>query len=133
MAMTMDHQAGRHLGGGLSFDSMPYTSSPQFNNPWGAGSPNTHMYPQSMSSNNMGFDAIAKQAQKNTTTSLPYPSVSASAPMGTTGGFSGTQYDSSQLVNMSTSRWPKPHETPHIRVEEYGVTLVDHQVGSGLR
>ena len=98
--MTMDHQTNRHLGGGLSFDHMPYGSSPHFTNPWGSSSPNPHMYPQTLNTNNMGFDAIAKQAQKNTTSSLPYSSIPAPSPMAST-GYSAPPYDSSHLVNMS--------------------------------
>lgn len=98
----MDHQNSRHLGGGLGFEHMHYNSNPHFTNPWGSPSPsNSQLYPQSINSNTMGFDAIAKQAQRSSTASLPYSSIPATAPLSATGGFASGQYDSSNLVNMS--------------------------------
>ena len=94
--MTLDHQNNRHLGG-LSFD--PYSHGPQFSNPFSSGASSGHLAYQPMG-NSMGFDALAKQAQRASTSSLPYSSVPASAPLATS-GFSTSQYGGSDLVNMS--------------------------------
>ena len=99
MTLTLDHQNNRHLGG-MSFDHLPYSNGPQFTNPWSSAAPNGHLSYQPINSNNTGFDAIAKQAQQVSTASLPYSSTPATAPLATS-GFSGTQYGSSNLVNMS--------------------------------
>ena len=37
MTMAIDHQ--QRFGGGLNFDHMPYTNSPQFTNPWTSSAP----------------------------------------------------------------------------------------------
>ena len=103
----MDHQNNRHLGG-MPFESMHHNNGPQFSNPWSAGASNSHLYPQ-MSSNNMGFDAIAKQAQRTSSTSLPYSSVPATAPLATS-GYTGAQYGNSDLVNMSQDLLNNAHQ-----------------------
>ena len=99
MTMTLDHQNNRHIGG-LSFDPLPYSNGPNFSNPFSSGASSSHLAYQPISSNPMGFDAIAKQAQRSSTASLPYSSVPATAPLSTS-GFSATQYGGSDLVNMS--------------------------------
>lgn len=99
MTMIMDHQNNRHLGG-CSYDHLPFGNGPQFTNPWSAPASHGHLPYQPMSSTDLGFDAIAKQAQRPPTTSLPYSSIPAPAPLAT-GGYSGAQYGSSDLVNMS--------------------------------
>lgn len=38
--MAIDHQ--QRFGGGLNFDHMPYTSTPQFTNPWTSSGPQSH-------------------------------------------------------------------------------------------
>ena len=80
----------------MDFDHMSYSNGPQFTNPWSAGSP-THpqLYP---SSNNAGFDALAKQqAARSSTASMPYSSLPAIAPsMG-----AGYSFGSSNLLDMS--------------------------------
>ena len=102
--MTMDQR--NHGLGSMGFDHMPYGNGPQFTNPWGASSsptPHPHIFPNSVASNNAGFDAIAKQqAQRATTVSMPYSSVPASAPsMGASNGFPSTTYGQSELLGMS--------------------------------
>ena len=98
--MTMDHQNNRHLGGGIGFEHMHYSSAPHFTNPWTPGASSGQLYPSPINSHTMGFDTIAKQAQRSSTTSLPYSSVPATAPLAAGNGFSN-QYNSSDLVNMS--------------------------------
>lgn len=99
--MTMDHQNNRHLGG-LPFEQMSYNSGPQFTNPWSSTASNGHLSYQPVGASTMGFDALAKQAQRpSNTTSLPYSSIPASAPLSNTGYSSGTAYGNPDLVNMS--------------------------------
>ena len=100
MTMTLDHQNNRHLGG-PPFDHLSYGSGPHFSNPWSSESSHPHLSYQPMSSNNMGFDALAKQAQRPSTSSLPYSSVPASAPLATSGYSAAPPYGSSDLVNFS--------------------------------
>lgn len=93
--MTMD-QRNHHLGSTMGFDHMSYGNGPQFTNPWSAGSPaHPQLYP---SSNNVGFDSLAKQqATRSSTASMPYSSLPATAPsMGV-----GYSYGSSNLLDMS--------------------------------
>jgi hypothetical protein len=40
MTMAIDHQ--QRFGGGLNFDHMPYTNTPQFTNPWTSSGPQSH-------------------------------------------------------------------------------------------
>jgi hypothetical protein len=60
--MTVDNQ---QRFGGVNFDHMPYTNSPQFTNPWTSQPPpsqNQNLYAQSHNLNtNVGLDSIAKQ------------------------------------------------------------------------
>lgn len=105
MTMTMD-QRNHHLGSSMNFDHMGYSNGPHFTNPWSAGSP---AHPQLFtSSNNVGFDAIAKQqAARSSTASMPYSSLSATAPsMG-----AGFSYGSSNLLDMSQDLLNQPRST----------------------
>ncbi|MDI1488349.1 MAG: hypothetical protein OHK93_007624 [Ramalina farinacea] len=97
MAMTLDNSNNRHLGS-LGFDHLPYGHSPQFTNPWAQ---NGQLFGSSMSSSNVGFDAIAKQQQQNsrvTTASVPFPSSSAPS---LNGNYQTTSYPQPELVSMS--------------------------------
>jgi hypothetical protein len=62
MTMAIDNQ---QRFGGINFDHMPYTNSPQFTNPWTSQPPpaqNQNIYAQSHALNNhVGLDGIAKQ------------------------------------------------------------------------
>ena len=102
MAMTMD-QRNHHLGG-MNFDHMPYTPSPQFTNPWSSSQSASHaaqLFPSSMGTGNTGFDTLKQQQNaRSTTSSMPYSSVPASAPsMPATNGY--TPYATSNLLDMS--------------------------------
>ena len=102
MAMTMD-QRNHHLGG-MNFDHMPYTPSPQFTNPWSSSQSASHaaqLFPSSMSTGNTGFDSLKQQQNvRSTTSSMPYSSIPASAPsMPATNGY--TPYATSNLLDMS--------------------------------
>ena len=94
--MTID-QRNHHLGSTMGLDHMPYGNGPQFTNPWSSGSPaHPQLFPNS---NNVGFDALAKQqAARSSSVSMPYSSIPASAPSIPAGNY---QYGSSSLVDMS--------------------------------
>lgn len=109
-------QRNNHLGG-MGYDHMSYNSSPQFSNPWNAGSTTTNhapsLFPNSMASSNTGFDALAKQnaARATTTASLPYSSISASAPSLSAGSY--PSYGSSQLLDMSSDLLNQPRTSTY--------------------
>ena len=131
--MTLDHQNNRHLGG-IPFDHMHYSNGPQFTNPWSSAASNGHLSYQPMSSNNMGFDAIAKQAQRPSTTSLSYSSVPASAPLATNGYSSAAPYGNSDLVNMSQDLLNNAHSsysTAPSSVGTYAPTSVPYNTAFG--
>ena len=98
MAITLDNSNNRHLGS-IGFDHLPYGHSPQFTNPWAQ---NGQLFGGSMSSSNVGFDAIAKQQQnsRTSTASLPFSSVSATAPS-MNGNYQSSSYPQTDLVSMS--------------------------------
>jgi len=102
MTLTLDHNNNRHLGS-MGFDHMPYGNSPHFTNPWANTPSNGLSFPTSMSSNNVGFDALAKQqAARTTTAAMPYSSVPASAPsMNAGNNYSSTPYGQTDLMNLS--------------------------------
>lgn len=104
--MTID-QRNHHLGSTMAFDHMPYGNGPHFTNPWSSASPaHPQLFPNS---NNLGFDALAKQqAARSSTASLPYTSVPASAP---SIGASTYQYGSSNLLDMSQDLLNHPRST----------------------
>ena len=93
--MTMEQ--GRSFGA-LGFD--------QFSDPWGSTSSANSMsqlYPTTLgSSNNIGFDALAKQqSARANTTSMPYNSIAASAPsIAAGGGYSTNAYPQSGAMNL---------------------------------
>ena len=102
--MTMDQQQNRHLGA-IGFDSMPYAApQPQFTNPWStatSGTSNSHLFATALGSNNVGFDALAKQAPRASSVSMAYPSITTSAPaMGTANGYSNGSYNQ-ELLGLS--------------------------------
>lgn len=121
MTMTMDQRNNHHLGSSMGFDHMPYGNGPQFTNPWSSGSP---AHPQLFSSsNNTGFDALAKQQNaRSSTASMPYTSVPASAPSLPAGGYS---YGSSNLLDMSQDLLNHPRST-----YESGYSAAPTSVGS---
>lgn len=114
MTMTVDTQQ-RHLGS-LAFDHMPYPGPPQFTNPW-VTTPSTnttsHLFPTSMTPNNLGLDALAKQqASRANSVSMPYTSIPVTAPSigaGTT--FSSTAYGQPGLLSLSQDllNTPRPY------------------------
>ncbi|KAL9018958.1 MAG: hypothetical protein Q9185_003792 [Variospora sp. 1 TL-2023] len=108
MTLTMDPQQ-RQLGA-IGFDHLSYPppQQPQFTNPWASttsASTSSHLYPAPLATNNIGFDAIAKQqtARNNAAASMPYSSASISAPtMPSSNGYSNPSYDQQQqLLGMS--------------------------------
>lgn len=106
MTLTMDPQQ-RQLGA-IGFDHMSYPPpQPQFSNPWASTtsvSPSSHLYPAPLASNNLGFDAIAKQQiARNNATSMSYSSAPIGAPtMPSSNGYSASSYDpQQQMLGMS--------------------------------
>jgi len=128
MAMTMD-QRNHHLGG-MGYEHMSYGNGPSFTNPWSAGSTSHHtpsLFPNGMGPNNAGFDTLAKQhaSPTNTTTSLPYTSVPASAPsLGAGSGYSS--YGSSQLLDMSQDLLNQPRTSTY----EQGYSAAPSSIGT---
>jgi hypothetical protein len=61
MTMAIDNQ---QRFGGMNFDHMPYTSSPQFTNPWTSSSAPSQSHSLYASSHNLNLDSIAKQQQQ---------------------------------------------------------------------
>lgn len=126
--MTMD-QRNHHLGG-MGYEHMAYSSSPQFTNPWNAGSTSHQapsLFPNPLASNNAGFDALAKQqvSRANTTTSMPYTSIPASAPsLSAGGGYSS--YGSSQLLGMSEDLLNQPRTSTY----EQGYSAAPTSIGT---
>ncbi|PSS23009.1 hypothetical protein M430DRAFT_33638 [Amorphotheca resinae ATCC 22711] len=59
--MAIDNQ---QRFGGMNFDHMPYTSSPQFTNPWTSSSAPSQSHSLYASSHNLNLDSIAKQQQQ---------------------------------------------------------------------
>ncbi len=102
MAMAVDTQQ-RHLGS-MGYDNMPYSSAPQFTNPWATTTPTnatSHLFP--LTQNNLGLDALAKQqAARVNNVSMPYTSIPVSAPsLGAGSNFSTTSYGQPSLLNLS--------------------------------
>lgn len=89
--MTLDQQNNRHLGS-IGFDHLSYGNGPQFSNPWASASSNGQLFPSSLNSNNMGFDALAKQQTARGSCSLPYSSLPASAPSMNSSSYSTAPY-----------------------------------------
>ena len=95
--MTLDHNNNRHLGS-MGFDHLPYGNGPQFTNPFASGG--SHLYGGGMSSNNVGFDAIAKQSSRPSLGGLPYASGPTHAPP-TNAPYQGNSFSQGDLVGMS--------------------------------
>ncbi|MCJ1367140.1 hypothetical protein MMC16_006272 [Acarospora aff. strigata] len=102
MTMAVDTQQ-RHLGS-MAFEHLPYSGPPQFTNPW-ATTPSTnntsHLFP-TLTQNNLGLDALAKQqAARANSVSMPYSSIPVSAPsIGPSTTFSAGAYGQSGLLNL---------------------------------
>ena len=96
MTMTMDHNSNRHLGS-MGFDHLPYNSGPHFTNPFVPGG--GQIYGTGMSSNNVGFDAIAKHNSR-TSAPLPYASSPPTAPSVHT-GYQAHSFPQPDLIGMS--------------------------------
>ncbi|KAL9124368.1 MAG: hypothetical protein Q9217_006296 [Psora testacea] len=85
----------------MGFNHLPYGNGPPFTNPW--ASSNGQLFGGGMSSNEVGFDAIAKQQTTRATTasSLPYSSVSVTASPMNAGAYANQQYQQADLRSMS--------------------------------
>ncbi|KAL8834055.1 MAG: hypothetical protein Q9170_003947 [Blastenia crenularia] len=98
----MDPQQ-RQLGA-IGFDHMSYPPpQPQFSNPWASTtstSSSSHLYPTQLASNNIGFDAIAKQqAARSNGVSMSYTSAPVSAPSLTANNaYPSAPYDQQQQI-----------------------------------
>ncbi|KAL8716786.1 MAG: hypothetical protein Q9225_005912 [Loekoesia sp. 1 TL-2023] len=98
----MDPQQ-RQLGA-IGFDHLSYPPpQPQFTNPWASttsASSSSHLYSAPLTSNNIGFDAIAKQqAARSNASSMSYTSAPVSAPaIASSNGYSGPSYDQQQQM-----------------------------------
>ncbi|KAL8879809.1 MAG: hypothetical protein Q9198_002655 [Flavoplaca austrocitrina] len=105
MTLTMDPQQ-RQLGA-IGFDHMSYPPpQPQFTNPWASTtstSSGSQMFPAPLSTNNAGFDALAKQqVARHSATSMAYSSAPVSAPSLSAGnGYSNSPYDQQQMLGLS--------------------------------
>ena len=95
MTMTLDHNNNRHLGS-MGFDHLPYGNGPHFTNPFSGGN---QLFGAGMSSNNVGFDAIAKQNAR-TAAPLPYASAPATAPS-LHASYQGNTFPQPDLMGMS--------------------------------
>lgn len=112
--MTMDQQH-RQLGA-VGFDHMPYSGpGPQFSNPWvGTSSSNSaHLFSTPLGSTSSGFEAVAKQqAARANNVSMPYTSISTSAPsISISGGYSQSAYGQQELLNLSQDLLNPPRST----------------------
>ena len=96
MTMTMEHNNNRHLGS-MGLDHLPYSHGPHFTNPFNAS--NNQMY-HGMSSNNVGFDAIAKQNVRSSSAQLPFSHASTAAPP-LHAHYQNTPYQSHDLLGAS--------------------------------
>ncbi|KAL8943743.1 MAG: hypothetical protein Q9216_000849 [Gyalolechia sp. 2 TL-2023] len=138
----MDPQQ-RQLGA-IGFDHMSYPPpQPQFSNPWASttsSSPSSHMYATPLASNNIGFDAIAKQqAARSNGVSMAYTSAPVSAPALTSNnGYPNAPYDQQQhmlglsqdLLNSSRSGYEQGYTgTSSPAVAPYAPTSTSY-VGS---
>lgn len=96
-AMTMMMEQHRHLGA-VGFD--------QFSDPWASTSSAnsvSQLYPTSLGSNIMGFDALAKQqVARASSASMPYSSLAANAPsIPATAGYGTGSYGQSAVMGIS--------------------------------
>ncbi|KAL9004287.1 MAG: hypothetical protein Q9188_002892 [Gyalolechia gomerana] len=142
MTLTMDPQQ-RQLGA-IGFDHMSYPPpQPQFSNPWASttsASPSSHMYATPLGSNNIGFDAIAKQqAARSNGVSMSYTAAPVSAPALTSNNaYPSAPYDQQQhmlglsqdLLNSSRSSYEQGYTgTSSPAVAPYAPTSTSY-VGS---
>ncbi|KAI9835157.1 MAG: hypothetical protein M1819_002526 [Sarea resinae] len=103
MAMAVD-QSQRSMGA-LGFDQIPYSNQPQFTNPWAStnNTPSTQLFPNSLGTNHVGVDALAKQqAARANSVSMPYSSIPVTAPsIGSGNGFPNLPYGQSDSHTLS--------------------------------
>ena len=114
--MAIDSQQ-RHLGG-LQFEDLRYPGPPpQFTNPWASSTSSanaaSHIFPQSLGSSNVGFDALAKsQAARSSGVPAPYSALPVSQPsMAASNNYSSLPYGQSELLNSSQDLLNPPRST----------------------
>jgi hypothetical protein len=77
----------------------------QFTNPWtptNSAHSVSQLYPASLGSNNVGFDALAKQqVARASSTAMPYNSIATSTPsIAASGGYSTGSYSQPGMMNL---------------------------------
>ena len=105
--MTMTMEQHRQLGA-VGFD--------QFSDPWASttsANSVSQLYPTSLGSNNLGFDALAKQqVARASSASMPYSSMTASTPaIAASGAYSTGSYGQQGVMNLSQDLLNPPRAT----------------------
>ena len=114
MTMAIDNNQ-RHGLGSLHFDHMPYSSAPQFSNPWTASSP--------AYSSSMGYDALSKQAtSRPTTMTMPYASLPATAPSVGSASYATAPFQHSDMLASSQPSYEPSYTTAPAPASNYTST-----------
>jgi hypothetical protein len=95
MTMTINNQQRHHLGS-LNFEHIPFSGSPQFNNPWAASA--------APYSNTMGaFDNVTKQnASRPTSMTMPFTSLPATAPSIGTSSYTSVPLNHTDMLHTTS-------------------------------
>lgn len=107
--MVIENQNRQY--GGMAFDNvyqhnMPHHSPPHFTDPWAAAHtsshPNPPMYATSMPANHLGLNPVKQEeVGRPTAISMPYPSISVSAPSMVPGSnYSTTGYEAPDMLGL---------------------------------
>lgn len=95
--MTIDNTQQRHQLGSMHFDNMPYSASPQFNNPWTTSGASY--------SSIGGYDSLKSATSRPTSMTMPFTSLPATAPSLASASYSSVPLSHADLLN-PTSQSP---------------------------
>ena len=131
--MTIDNQQQRHQLSSIHFDHMPYSASPQFNNPWATSGAS---YPSIG-----GYDSLKSAPSRPTTMTMPFTSLPATAPSIGSATYTSVPLGHSDLLNPTSqssyepsystssaqSNSYAPSGSAYAPVTSYGQSLAQHQ------
>ena len=132
--MAIDSQQRHHLEGSLNFDHMPYSTSPQFSNPWSTSAP-------SYSTPVTGYESLSKQTtSRPTTMTMPYTSLPATAPSVGSASYAPVPFPHSDMLASSQPSYEQNYTTapassstyassspPYAPMSSYGQSLAQQQ------
>lgn len=115
MTMTIDHQQRHHLSS-MGYDNMPFSGTPQFNNPWGSSS--GHSYNSSIAQPSP-YESLPISKQQTARTPMSIPPYS-SIPVTSAAVSSGTyQYGQPELIQHTQPAYEQPYTSAPAAVTSY--------------